>query len=119
VIAPGDSEALLVRFTPSDTIWMADHRGKVQDRFVLGLGNQLIVIGVHARFVEAGAPLLALDDQLDLGEAEVGATSRATLRVENLGRLGVVLDRLEVTGAAFGFAEPLSYRISAGGDLAV
>lgn len=118
-VPPGDSVEVLTRFTPSAAISIDDYRGVVHDRLVLGLGNQLAVIGVHAQLVEAGAPLLAVDDQIDLGEAEVGSTAAATLLVRNVGRLGVVVDRMEVTGAAFSFSEPLSYRIGSLGTLAV
>lgn len=118
-IPAGDSVELVTRFTPSAALFIDDFRGRVQDRLVLAFGNHLVTINFQAQLVEAGAPLLAVDDQLDLGQAEVGTTTAATLLVENLGRLGIVLDRIEVTGAGFSASEPLSYRIGPSAALAV
>lgn len=118
-VPPGGSVELMTRFTPSAAVSIASYRGVVHSAIWMALASRLGVIGVHAQLVEAGGPLLATDDQLDLGEVEVGAAAGAMLPVQNLGRLGVVVDRLEVEGAAFSVAEPLSYRISSGGTLAV
>jgi len=118
-IPAGGSALLTIRFTPSQGRSSASYRGVLHSRLGIGMDGATTFIGVRAQLVEAGAPFLTVPEALDLGEAEIGETAIATVEVPNLGRLGAVVDRVEVDGAAFSFAEPLSYRIAAGGALAV